>query len=94
MNAYRTLPLGGLGTEFWTAQERVHSVPEQTRLTQHFTIMRKMNPKVKSPNEKKTKKVSFRENNPPPLLAFPKGKRRPPPPGDGALLGGLNTRLP
>ena len=56
--------------------------------------MRKMNPKVKSLNEKKRKKVSFRENNPPPLLAFPKGKRRPSPPGDGALLGGLNTRLP
>lgn len=57
--------------------------------------MRKMNPKVKSPNEKKRKKVSFRENNPPPPPCFSEGKTAPfPPPGDGALLGGLNTRLP
>ena len=56
--------------------------------------MRKMNPKVKSLNEKKRKKVSFRENNPPPPPCFSEGKTAPSPPGDGALLGGLNTRLP
>ena len=57
--------------------------------------MRKMNPKVKSLNGKKTKKVSFRENNPTnPSLLFRRENGALPPPGDGALLGGLNTRLP